>query len=183
MKTCTKCKKPKPLSEFGNRGGKQSHLLNSWCKPCKSGQNSSRLRDRYHNEEGFKERLTDYRKENPDIIKAVKQREYQKNKDRYIKAAKEYAKNNPALISQIKRRYKAKRKLWELNGSFTQDEWEVLCEFYENKCLSCGRADVKLTVDHVVPLSKGGSNMIDNIQPLCGSCNSSKNTKTIDYRR
>jgi 5-methylcytosine-specific restriction endonuclease McrA len=183
VKTCTRCKKSKPLSEFGNRGGKQSHLLNSWCKPCRSGHNAERLNERYHNEPGFKDRIKQYQKDNPEIIKAAKEREYQKNRQAYIDRANRWAKNNPALISQIKRRYKAKRKVWEMSGSFTQDEWDALCEFYENKCLSCGRADVKLTVDHVVPLSKGGSNMIDNIQPLCGSCNSSKNAKTIDYRR
>jgi 5-methylcytosine-specific restriction endonuclease McrA len=39
-----------------------------------------------------------------------------------------------------------------------------------------------LTEDHVVPLSLGGSNDIDNIQPLCKSCNSSKRGRHIDYR-
>ena len=37
-----------------------------------------------------------------------------------------------------------------------------------------------LTVDHVVPISKGGSNDISNIQPLCCNCNSKKNAKQID---
>jgi len=33
-----------------------------------------------------------------------------------------------------------------------------------------------------VPLIKGGSDSIDNLQPLCGYCNSSKGTRVIDYR-
>ena len=39
-----------------------------------------------------------------------------------------------------------------------------------------------LTVDHVVPLSLGGGNGIDNIQPLCQNCNSSKGKGTIRYK-
>ncbi len=39
-----------------------------------------------------------------------------------------------------------------------------------------------LTPDHIIPLSQKGPNTIDNIQPLCLNCNSSKGTKTIDYR-
>ena len=49
-------------------------------------------------------------------------------------------------------------------------------------CLRCGAKDVLLTPDHVVPLSLGGSNLISNMQPLCGRCNSWKNVKVVDYR-
>ena len=34
-------------------------------------------------------------------------------------------------------------------------------------------------MDHVVPVSKGGSTSADNIIPACQSCNSSKNNKDI----
>ena len=52
---------------------------------------------------------------------------------------------------------------------------------YEHRCLACG-IDGALTIDHVIPVSKGGPNTADNVQPLCGPCNSSKGTNTIDYR-
>lgn len=62
--------------------------------------------------------------------------------------------------------------------------WENLKKSFGNKCLCCGRAegDVELTVDHVQPVYTGGSNLLENLQPLCKSCNSHKGTKTIDYR-
>jgi hypothetical protein len=66
-------------------------------------------------------------------------------------------------------------------GSFTDKEWQDLCERYDYRCLCCGEQK-KLTADHVIPVAKGGTSYIDNIQCLCRSCNSKKHTKEIDYR-
>lgn len=59
------------------------------------------------------------------------------------------------------------------DGILVEDEWQSILDKFGNKCAICG-AEGKLTIDHIVPLSVGGSNTIDNIQPLCRSCNSRK---------
>lgn len=50
-------------------------------------------------------------------------------------------------------------------------------------CAFCGEySDVKMTIDHVVPLSKGGPNTVDNITAACSPCNSSKsNTDLLTF--
>ena len=69
-------------------------------------------------------------------------------------------------------------------GSHTENQWLSVKEKYNNMCLCCKKhePEITLTRDHVVPISKGGSNDISNIQPLCGSCNSTKWATTMDYR-
>lgn len=74
-------------------------------------------------------------------------------------------------------------RLLAAEGEFTKAEWEALLAKFD-ACPDCRVPWEKIrilpghksaiTVDHVLPLSKGGSNRIDNIRPLCYSCNSRK---------
>jgi 5-methylcytosine-specific restriction endonuclease McrA len=43
-------------------------------------------------------------------------------------------------------------------------------------CQSCQKTNLEteLTIDHIIPLAKGGSNDISNLQTLCRSCNLKK---------
>lgn len=68
-------------------------------------------------------------------------------------------------------------------GGHTYGEWFLLKIQYGNTCPSCGRSEptISLTEDHIVPLSKGGTDLIENIQPLCLTCNVRKHTKTIKF--
>lgn len=58
-------------------------------------------------------------------------------------------------------------------GELTSKDWNKVLEKYNHTCANCGSED-NLTIDHIVPLSMGGTNTSDNIQPLCKSCNSKK---------
>ncbi|MBR8836586.1 MAG: HNH endonuclease [Stigonema ocellatum SAG 48.90 = DSM 106950] len=50
-------------------------------------------------------------------------------------------------------------------------------------CQSCGKThlDTDLTIDHIIPLARGGTNDISNLQTLCFTCNQRK-THHIDPR-
>jgi 5-methylcytosine-specific restriction endonuclease McrA len=47
-----------------------------------------------------------------------------------------------------------------------------------HRCQYCGRADVTLTVDHILPKSRGGSDSWENLVAACVSCNNSKGDRT-----
>ncbi len=66
-------------------------------------------------------------------------------------------------------------------GSIRTREWLELVKKYGNACACCGRI-THLTVDHVKPLVHGGTNTIDNVQPLCIRCNVLKGKREIDFR-
>jgi 5-methylcytosine-specific restriction endonuclease McrA len=83
---------------------------------------------------------------------------------------------------------KCKAKRLKAEGTHTTIEWIALKEIYQHRCLRCGKHESKLSQplqeDHVIPLSKGGTNWITNIQPLCKECNGmgGKGVSDMDYR-
>jgi len=61
-------------------------------------------------------------------------------------------------------------------GRHTKTEWLGLVTAAGGVCVLCGVAAVEAK-DHIVPLSRGGSDGISNIQPVCQSCNSRKGNR------
>lgn len=163
-KKCSKCGETQSIDNFGMRGGKQSHLRKSWCKSCLA---ALRSKNYQNNPEREAEQNRRWHQENKPWLDP-KRREYHNAWRRASNRRAEWA-NRDALKRGAE-------------GSFSNEEWVALCEKYGNRCLRCGRGDVTLSVDHVKPLSKGGTNWLDNIQPLCVSCNCSKGATEIDYR-
>lgn len=59
---------------------------------------------------------------------------------------------------------------------------EEVFKLHGRRCLCCG-ATKTLSMDHIIPVVSGGKDEVENLQPLCRTCNSTKNSKTIDYRK
>jgi 5-methylcytosine-specific restriction endonuclease McrA len=130
-----------------------------------------------------------------------KKQKYEDNKAHLHAYRAQWAKNNrakqnayasisrskkPDHYAEAKRTNQNRRrfKLIDSGGFHTQEQWIWLVAQTGNKCLCCKEPGTfrTLTKDHIVPVFLGGSDDIDNIQPLCKSCNSSKQTKIIDFR-
>lgn len=191
-KKCTRCQQVKDESEFHKRSIKKGYLM-SWCKSCWSDYNKERGQT-----ESYKEAERAWQKKYADKaeVKAKRsRRESQRIRtlresnrqgwQEYLKKISEYRRTrwatDPIYVAKETARALNRKAQKYQGGSFTEQEWLDLCARYDYRCLCC-KEQKPLTVDHVMPLSKGGSNDIGNIQPLCGSCNSSKRDRHIDYR-
>lgn len=58
----------------------------------------------------------------------------------------------------------------------TKKEKKELLLKYKHECVICGSTK-RLEVDHIIPVSKGGSNDVSNLQILCKTCNLKKSNK------
>ena len=72
-------------------------------------------------------------------------------------------------------------------GTHIEIEWLEMVAFFDNRCVCCGihkaqLAGNSLTKDHIVPICRGGSDSIRNLQPVCKNCNSSFSSDLYDYR-
>lgn len=83
---------------------------------------------------------------------------------------------HPSLVQAGRRRRRA-CKAGVLN-TLTAREWADIQVAWGRRCAYCGRGDVKLTQDHMVPISKGGAHAVANVVPACLSCNSRKRDNT-----
>ena len=99
---------------------------------------------------------------------------YAENKTRFQKNSRKVSKEKKL---EIKMRYRA-RKLNAVHIPYSPKE---LFNKYNNLCVYCG--DEGKTLDHVIPLFRGGSDTEDNLVVACKSCNSSKGTKLLDEWR
>ena len=121
-----------------------------------------------------------WRNANPDKI-AEKNKTYKILNAAKLKPAndarvKQWRKANPEGVTKLSNARRARKN--NAPGSHTTKEILDLLERQQFNCAACG-TDIskKRHLDHIVALSRGGSNFIINLQWLCPSCNCSKHDK------
>ena len=181
MKQCSKCKEWKDESRFSPDESNSDGLYSS-CKECKA---QSRKIWYQNNKAKSKAYTYQYREEKPEIVKRINDKYLTNNRVEVRQRNKKWRERNIDIFRACQARRRGRE--YSATGFYTASEWRNLCVSYDNTCLCCGThaddtPEKKLSRDHVIPLSKGGSNNISNIQPLCLKCNLKKGDKATDYR-
>ena len=89
---------------------------------------------------------------------------------------------NPEKVALYDATKRAKRRAAIGGDRVTLDEWRAIKARYQHRCVYCGAKPRSLTMDHVVPLSRGGRHLADNIVPACRLCNGRKtNLSAIEF--
>lgn len=110
--------------------------------------------------------------------RAKEQEWRERNPERYRDGYNNWHRNNRHRDRAAQHR---RRSLKANNGVFVKTDRE-LRRLYSSPCAACGLTG-NITADHIIPIAKGGRDSIGNLQPLCMSCNSSKNDKLmIEWR-
>lgn len=163
VRFCPNCKSDKNMSEFYSSKGKPS----SYCKECCN--NISETYYYAHHEEKLEYFRNKRKNESPNV----------KEKNRILRAKR-------LLLDCTQQVSACNKRAFEFGqpDKIKVEDWISMKKFYESKCLCCGKhePEIVLTIDHIIPLTLGGNNTMDNIQPLCKSCNRKKMQKTTNYK-
>jgi len=182
---CTVCKLDKDDSEFTNP--------KKWkiCRSCKSEKDKAYYQA---NKEKIKKQVKKYAKENSEKIKEYhkkKRQRYKENSEWLEKRretcrewARQHRKNNPEKARQSGRKA-AKERRARIAAALTEP-WthEEIAASGTGFCPYCKKwigliyDSTVMHVDHIIPLSRGGNDTIENLETVCCECNGSKWTKT-----
>jgi hypothetical protein len=198
-KWCSPCKKIKLKSEFSKDAAEPSGLKRT-CKTCRAADNlkrSSRIGLVVHQKvcsvcrqnlpaSSFSTRSDSIDKLCGRCRKCERQRFapwYVENQDRVIESAARWAAENPLKSRSGVAAAKANRRAREKEaGTITAAEWREKLEYFNFSCAYCLRHESVagvMSVEHMLPLSRGGTNTADNIVPACLRCNLNKSSRTV----
>ena len=160
LKRCTKCGENKPnTNEYFYFQNKSKGTLRSRCKVCNNDKDKGK----------------EYYENNKDKILKYKKKYYENNKDK-LKKCRE---NNKDKYKE----YNHKRRALKVGngGSYTKSQWLDTLEYFDYKCAYTGEC-IKHSchVEHIVPISKGGTSYIWNLVPSTASANLSKQNRDME---
>jgi len=204
-KICYKCKNSLSVDNFHKQSRSPDGLSNI-CKNCKRIQDKE-YRER--NKEKLALKKKEYKEKNKEILAEKRKQKYRSASEEEIalrkKKKQEYLKNAPEHVKQCKREYDKKyfasergrnvlknslhkrraQILSSCDNTITLDALENLAKEQNYNCKWCNKPlnyelPKQIHLDHIVPLSKGGTHSINNVCWSCANCNFKKSSKLPD---
>ena len=120
-------------------------------------------------------------KEESRIYHAAYNVEHRETKLAWQAAYRQTPRGKEAVRAGSRKRNALRRQIAEIDPGriLTSEQWNTILELAKGKCYWCKRVMKKLTQDHVIPLSKGGLHVAENVVASCLSCNLKKHTKIV----
>jgi 5-methylcytosine-specific restriction endonuclease McrA len=179
-KPCTQCGVDKELGEFREKE-RGLYGRSSWCRECERQYTlewTDANRDA-HNErrrEAWKAR--DWTPEERAIEAARMRAWYAQNRARHKQTFYRWVKDNRDAYNAIQQKRRAQKS--GVDATLTSQEWKEILAAHDRSCAYCDTSSETMTMDHVVPLSKGGAHAKENVVPACRSCNSRKGARPVE---
>ena len=183
-KVCVKCDAEKATSEF-YKNSRTWDGLEGQCKECKKAYskrwqeaNPERRRAtksawKRRNKEAVNASSARWREKNPERKRSYAQEWYSKNKDHQSESHRAWWQANPDKVRAKNRKRRAVQSAAQAFDVVDRDTRSL----QEGTCMACGSSE-ELSLEHLIPLSRGGDHGIGNLATLCTPCNSSKKELT-----
>lgn len=132
-----------------------------------------------------RDRATAWRLANPERYKENMRRAHERNREKRVAAAAAWKKANPEKAKAAAIDHAHRRRAKKLEGDYAGcasliAKWKQQVRFICHICGHRFQTKGNMHVDHIIPLSKGGGHVIENLQRLCSGCNLRKSDK-LDY--
>ena len=198
-KTCNRCKQILAICDFSKRVSSKDGL-HSTCKVCINSraresykrnpasalENSKRFYSRnkikrldqiklwqVKNQAQIKAKASDWESNNKQRRSIQRLNWQQSNAEKVKQYSKNWAKNNQQKVNLKTQRRRARFLKSDIRIISKKDSMRL----NNSLCFYCNQKATSL--DHVIPLSRGGRHSIGNLVSCCKTCNSSKNEKTV----
>lgn len=175
LRICKVCGIGKPITEYHlDKGGSDGYRAQ--CKPCRNGYMAGYYVDNQESRVAYE---ADRRLNKPEHMRALDMVRYARNRAKRIALASDGTRTRRARLAGVK----TDRGITVLGLRNTLGDRCCYCDVemdFSRGVRGDGIAPNRATLEHVLPISRGGTHTFDNANLACHRCNVSKNSKTVD---
>lgn len=187
LQVCRVCNEVKPMDAFSVRS--ENGKPRRECKACRTSVaaiyvETNRVKvaaRRHHHYENNRSRIStdrvEYHAKHRNRLNAYA-RQWRRDNPEHVRSLNAgYRRRKPEVIKVCGQRRRA--RLMNADGNVTTQEWAAQVAYFDHRCAYCGCYLDRPTMEHMMPLSKGGPHVIENIVPACAPCNSRKSDRDL----